>query len=38
MKIKIGDKIYNANNELVMIIFDNDTEREKFIKISQVGF
>lgn len=27
MKIKIGDNVYNSNNEPVMLIFDNETDR-----------
>ena len=31
MRIKIGDKIIDANDEPVLIIFDDDKERQKVI-------
>jgi hypothetical protein len=32
MKVKIGDKIYNPNEEPIMIIFDDDNERKAIAK------
>lgn len=31
MKVKIKNKIYSANDEPIMIIFDNDNERQVFV-------
>jgi hypothetical protein len=32
MKVKIGDKIFNASSEPIMLIFENDKERKSTIE------
>jgi len=32
MKVKIKDKVYNADDEPIMLIFENDEERIQVIK------
>lgn len=32
MKVKIGDKIYDAEKEPIMLIFENDTEKSAIVK------